>query len=64
LSGGPPANAHDILGWWVLPIGLLVGSGLLYLTFRFGTWTMRKLRRPRSWRFAWTQVVIEPLQAH
>jgi hypothetical protein len=46
----PPGNAHDILGWWLVPIGLLIGGGLLVLTFRFDVWSVRKFSRPRGWR--------------
>jgi hypothetical protein len=49
-SGGP--NEHDLLGWWLVPIGLIVGGGLLFLTFRFGIWSIRKFWRPRAWREA------------
>lgn len=47
-SGAPPANSTDLLGWWVIPIGLIVGGGLLLLTFRFGTWSIRKFWKPRA----------------
>lgn len=49
-SGGP--SDHDLLGWWLLPVGLIVGGGLLFLTFRFGLWSIRKFWRPRAWREA------------
>jgi hypothetical protein len=47
-SGGP--SDHDLLGWWLLPLGLIVGGGLLFLTFRFGLWSIRKIWHPRKWR--------------
>jgi hypothetical protein len=48
LSGGsgnvPPANnAHDLLGWWLLPIGLILGPAIIYGTYRLGRWTARRL---------------------
>jgi hypothetical protein len=47
LSGGsgntPPANAHDVLGWWLLPIGFILGPAIIYGTYRLGRWTARKL---------------------
>jgi Protein of unknown function (DUF1700) len=48
-SGGPPAGAHDLLGWWLIPIGLILGPLLIVLTFRFGSWSIRKFWRPRAW---------------
>jgi len=48
-SGGPNGG-HDVLGWWLLPIGLLGGAALLFLTFRFGLWSIRRFWRPRAWR--------------
>ena len=45
-SGNAPAG-HELLGWWSLPICLILGTGLLFLTFRFGSWSLRKFWRPR-----------------
>lgn len=45
-SGGPP-HGHDPFGLWLAPLGLVVGSVLLWLSFRFSLWGLRKLRRPR-----------------
>jgi hypothetical protein len=50
-SGGQPAaNVHELLGWWLLPVGLLLGPVLFFLTFRFDLWSLRKFWRPRAWR--------------
>jgi len=46
----PPPHGYDPLGLWLIPIGLFLGSGLLFLTFRFGTWSIRKFWRPRALR--------------
>jgi hypothetical protein len=46
-SGSGPATGREILGWWAVPICLVLGSGLLLLTFLFGTWSIRKFWRPR-----------------
>jgi hypothetical protein len=35
-----------------VPIGLGLGTLLLFLTFRFGTWCIRKFWRPRALREA------------
>jgi len=51
-SGEPPHHGQELLGWWLLPICLILGSVLLFLTFRFGTWSIRKFWRPRAWRRA------------
>jgi hypothetical protein len=46
-SGAPPHHDRELLGWWLAPLGLIVGGGLVLLTFWLGRWTMRKLWRPR-----------------
>jgi hypothetical protein len=51
-SGGQPGNGHELLGWWLVPLGLIIGTALLVLTFRFGSWSIRLFRRPRGWRAA------------
>jgi hypothetical protein len=60
LSGGsgnvPPANSHDLLGWWLLPIGLILGPAVIYATYRLGRWSVKKMWRPRKWE----QVAGEP----
>ncbi|MGB6729378.1 MAG: hypothetical protein WBE74_26015 [Terracidiphilus sp.] len=53
FGAGSPHNAdHDPIGLWLIPISLLLGAGILFLTFRLGTWTMRKFRRSRTRQFA------------
>jgi hypothetical protein len=47
-SGGVPSNARDVLGWWFMPIGLLVGGGLVMLTTRLALWCVRQYRRSRA----------------
>ncbi len=34
-------RAHDLLGWWIIPIGLFVGALTLWLTWRFGVFSVR-----------------------
>jgi hypothetical protein len=46
--GSTPAGGRDVLGWWILPVGLLVGFGLMILTTRFATWCLRLYRRSRA----------------
>jgi hypothetical protein len=45
--GGPPIGARDVLGWWILPVGLLTGCGLVVLTTRFALWCARQYRQSR-----------------
>ena len=49
-SGSGPNGPDELLGWWLIPIGLIVGGGLLLLTFRFGAWSVRRFWRPRRWQ--------------
>jgi hypothetical protein len=50
--GSVPAGGMDILGWWIVPIGLLSGCAVVMLTTRFALWCARQYRRshllPRS----------------
>jgi hypothetical protein len=43
--GSVPPGSRDLLGWWIVPIGLMVGIGLFLLTSWFGLWSIRRLRR-------------------
>jgi hypothetical protein len=50
-SGGQPAaGVHELLGWWLLPLGLILGPVLFFLTFRFDLWSVHRFWRPRAWR--------------
>ena len=42
-----PAGAKDVLGWWIIPIGWLVGAGLVMLTTQAAVWCVRQYRRSR-----------------
>ena len=44
--GPPPANGRELLGWWIVPIGLAFSMGLVLLTFHFGLWSIRRFWRP------------------
>ncbi len=48
LSSAPPAGGHEMLGWWIVPIGLVAGCGLVMLTTRFALWCVRQYRRSRA----------------
>jgi hypothetical protein len=43
-SANPPAGAHELLGWWIVPIGVLVALGLVLSTSRLAQWCARKVR--------------------
>jgi hypothetical protein len=43
--GSIPAG-REVLGWWIVPIGLVAGFGLVMLTTRFAVWCARRYRRP------------------
>ena len=45
--GSPPPGASDVLGWWIIPIGLIVGCALVMLTTRFGLNCARLLQKSR-----------------
>jgi len=49
-QSGAPNTPDELLGWWLVPIGLIVGGALLLLTFRFGNWSIRTFWRPRRWQ--------------
>jgi len=43
--GSAPAGGREILGWWIMPIGLVLGCGLVMLTTRYALWCARRYRR-------------------
>jgi HAAS domain-containing protein len=43
FRAAPPGA--EVLGWWIVPLGLLVGAGLFLLTFRFGLSSLQRFRR-------------------
>ena len=46
--GYAPVSGHEVLGWWIVPIGLLSGCLLVILTTRFGLWCARLYRKSRA----------------
>jgi hypothetical protein len=36
---------EELLGWWIVPIGLVVGASGVWLTTWLGRWCVRRLRR-------------------
>jgi hypothetical protein len=46
--GTVPADGRDLLGWWIVPLGLIVGLALVALTTRFSLWCGRKYLTSRA----------------
>lgn len=42
--GTPPSSGTELLGWWIVPLGLLFGCGLLVLTTRVAVSRVRTYR--------------------
>jgi hypothetical protein len=51
---GAPDGSRDLLGWWIVPAGLMVGSCLLVLTTRFALWCARRYRNTLASRLSRT----------
>jgi hypothetical protein len=47
-----PAGGREVLGWWIVPLGLVAGGALVMTTTLFALWCARQYRRshvlPRS----------------
>lgn len=41
----PPVQGEEILGWWIVPLGLVLGAALFWLTPRLARWAIRRFRR-------------------
>jgi hypothetical protein len=46
-AGSGPHSGHDPIGLWLIPICLVLGSAILFGTFRLGLWSLRFFARPR-----------------
>ena len=46
--GSTPVGGHEVLGWWMVPVGLIAGSGLVLLTTHFALWCARQYRRSQA----------------
>jgi hypothetical protein len=40
----PSPGGHELLGWWIMPIGVSGGLAIGWLTWRFGIWSVRRMR--------------------
>lgn len=49
---GAPAGSRDLLGWWIVPIGFMIGAWLLILTTRLALWCARQYRQSLASRLA------------
>lgn len=45
VGGNPPADARELLGWWVVPMALLAGWGVKFVSDRTAQWWIRRYRR-------------------
>lgn len=45
VGGNPPAGARELLGWWVVPITLLAGWGVKYVSDLLARWWIERYRR-------------------
>jgi hypothetical protein len=43
-----PPFGTELLGWWIIPVGLTFGIGLFLLTSQFGLWSLRKFQQMRA----------------
>src|SRR5262249_47880210 len=48
VGGNPPAGARELLGWWLVPIAVLAGWGVKYLSDRIAQWWIGRYRRSTS----------------
>lgn len=39
------ARGQELLGWWIIPVGIAVGLGAGWLTWRFGLFSLRLMAR-------------------
>lgn len=46
--GNPPLNGSEILGWLIIPVGLVAGCALVILTTRVALWAAKQFRQSRA----------------
>lgn len=44
LGGVDNPGARELLGWWLIPVGIALASGFFFLTQRFVMWALRRFR--------------------
>ena len=47
-TGNPPAGAHELLGWWLVPIAVLIGWAVKVVTDRIAQWWIGRYRRSKA----------------
>ncbi len=45
--GTAPVGGKDVLGWWIVPIGCMVGCALVMSTTHIAVWFVRQYRKSR-----------------
>jgi hypothetical protein len=48
----PEPFDREVLGWWIIPVGLILCGLTFFLTTRFARWNIRRIRRSRRTHFA------------
>jgi hypothetical protein len=48
--GSVPAGGQEVLGWWMVPVGLLAGGGLCFLTTQIALWCVQQFRKSQALR--------------
>jgi hypothetical protein len=46
--GNAPGVGVDVLGWWIVPVGLVAGCGLVLLTTHCALWCVSTYRKSRA----------------
>lgn len=49
IEGPGPVGTRELLGWWIVPLGLAACAALIYLTGQFGLWRIRRARKSTGW---------------
>jgi hypothetical protein len=44
----PVPGGHDLLGWWIVPLGLAIGLAVAFLTYRFDLRAIRRMARQKT----------------
>ena len=48
VGGYPPAGARELLGWWLVPMAVLAGWGVKYVSDRIAQWWIGRYRRSKA----------------